>query len=1816
MTAKKYITGIFAILAIIYTNLASAQTFTLSTDDISCTAGNGRITVNVTSGTSPYNYLLFNGDPFGGGSLIDSELNTLLTTHTFDEIPAAKYWIAVQATEGTLVQSITLSTVQDQALSVPVITVVSGPTCINSTDASLEATVTGGNPPYTYIWSPNTGGQTTKIATGLGQGTYSVTVNDSYNCGPNNQRVIFYYYGLDPSIPDSLNAGQIGGGSSICVGGDPAAITEVTPPSGGNGGYTFSWEYQNNCSGAWTPIAGANGSTYDPPAGLMQTRCYRRIVTNTCGIVTSNTVTVTVNPLPVPTISGPTPVCQGSTGNTYTTQAGNSNYSWNVSAGGTITAGGGPAQNFVTVTWNAAGPQTVSVNYSNSFGCTAPAPTVYNVTVNPAPAPSLNGPSPVCQNSTGNIYTTDAGMTNYTWTVSAGGTITSGGGVADNFVEVTWNTAGARSVRVNYSDANGCRALTPTILPVTVNPLPIPSLSGPTPVCINSTGNIYSTDAGMSNYVWTVSVGGSITNGGGAADDFVEVTWNASGPQSVSVSYTNTNGCTAAVPTVLPVTINPLPVPTIGGPTPVCVNSAGNTYTTEAGMSNYVWTVSAGGTITGGGGATNNTITITWNTAGAQSVSVSYTNTNGCTAASPTVYPVTINPLPVPTISGPTPVCAGSTGNVYTTEAGMSNYVWNVSAGGTITGGGGATNNTITITWNTAGAQSVSVSYTNGSGCTSAAPTVYPVTVDPRPVPTISGPNPVCVGDVSTYITEAGMSNYIWTVPSGGTITAGGGASDDYATVTWTTAGARSVRVRYTDGNGCTTATPTIYPVTVNSLPVPTISGPNSVCVNSTGNVYTTQAGMSNYVWTVSAGGTITGGGTATDNTVTVTWNTVGPQSVSVSYTNMNGCTAATPTVRNVTVNPLPVPTINGPTPVCVNSTGNLYTTESGMSNYSWTVSAGGTITSGGGAANDFVEVTWNATGPQSVSVSYTNANGCTAGAPTVFPISVIPQPVPSIAGPSPVCLNSTGNVYSTDAGMSNYIWTVSAGGTITNGGGAANDFVEVSWNTTGPQTVTVSYTDASGCTAATPSILPVTVVPLPVPSIAGPTPVCVNSAGNIYSTDAGMSNYVWTVSAGGTITNGGGAANDFVEVTWNATGPQTVRVSYTDAGGCTAGTPTILPVTVNPLPVPSISGPTPVCINTTGNMYNTDAGMSNYVWTVSAGGTITSGGGVGDAFVEVTWNTSVPQSVSVSYTNANGCTAAAPTVLPVTVNPLPVPAIAGPSPVCVNTTGNTYTTDAGMSNYLWTVSAGGTIISGGTVSDNFVEIIWNTAGPQTVSVGYTDANGCIAAIPSILPVTVNPLPVPAIAGPSPVCEGSMGNLYTTDPGMTNYAWTVSAGGTITNGGSALDNFVEVTWNTTGTQSVAVSYTNGNGCVAAAPTVLPVSVNPLPVPGLTGPNPVCLAIAGNTYTTESGMSNYNWIISGGGTVTSGGGASDNFVEITWNTAGPQSVSVSYTDGNGCIPAIPTVLNIIVNPLPVPVVNGPTPVCVNSTGNTYNTDAGMSNYTWVISAGGTITGGGGMNDDFVEVTWNTVGAQSVSVSYTDVNGCLAAIPTVFPVTVNPEPIPLLIGPNTACEGTAGNVYITDMGMLNYTWIVSAEGTITIGGGVNDNTIEITWNTPGTGTVSVNYTDASGCSATIPTSINVNIIAAPLIDAGNDATICNGDTYSITGASISNVSDFSWRSSGTGTFDDPDIINPVYTPSLIDQQNGSVTIYLDGVGNAPCLNATDSFILTIPPPVQPAIGAIIIARIAPLWSNWSGNGKRRWGRHNENRIHARQ
>ena len=1013
-------------------------------------------------------------------------------------------------------------------------------------------------------------------------------------------------------------------------------------------------------------------------------------------------------------------------------------------------------------------------------------------------------------------------------------------------------------------------------------------------VCLGQTGTVQLSGSETNVVVYRIYENGSPTaitlNGNSGLLNFTIPAALLTPVGSYNFTILATNGvCTPAFMNLTAtIVVNPLPVPTITGPTPVCVGSTGSSYVTETGKSAYTWSVT-GGTITSGAGT--NTILVTWTTSGAESVSVNYTDANGCTAASPTSKAITVNPTPIPTITGLSSVCIGATGVTYVTETGKSGYLWSVS-GGTITAGSGT--NTVTVTWNTAGAQNVSVNYTDANGCTAPSPTVKPVTVNALPVPVIAGSSSVCLNSSSNYSTAVGNSAYVWTVSPGGTITAGAGTSS--ITINWTTTGVKTVSVSYTDANGCSAASPSNLSVTVNPLPTPTITGPSSVCAGTTGVIYNTEVANTGYTWTVSAGGTITAG--AGTSSITVTWNTAGPQSVSVNYTNANGCTAPSPTVSTITVNPLPAPTITGLASVCAGASGVTYTTEVGKIGYIWGVT-GGTITAGTGTSS--ITVTWNTVGAQSVTINYTDVNGCTASAPTNKVVTVNALPTPTVTGNSLVCLNSTGNIYSTETGDSGYLWTVT-GGTIT--AGAGTNSITVTWTTSGTQMVSVNYSNANGCSAASPTTESVAVKTATVPTITGPSSVCDGSTGVTYVTETGETAYVWGVT-GGTITSGAGTNS--ITVTWTSAGTQTVSVSYTNSSGCTPASPTVQTVNVNTLPIPVITGPGAVCVNSAAS-YNTTAGNTGYTWTVSAGGTITSGAGTN--IIAVSWTGAGAQTVGVSYTDANGCTPLVPTSKTVTVNSPPVPVITGPANACANSTGNVYSTAPGNTSYAWTISSGGTIVSG--AATNSITVTWTTAGPQNVNVNYTDLNGCTAVGPSSEAVTVNPSPSPTITGGNSFCPGSSAT-YFTEAGNSGYAWTVT-GGTITSGTGT--NTIVVTWNTSGAQTVSVNYTDVNGCSAAFPSSLNVTISPLATAAISGTTNICVGRSASLSVALTGVAPWSVVYTDGTSNFTINGIASSPATFTVSPIISTTYSlVSVTDSGCGAGTVSGTASVTVNPIP-------------------------------------------------------------------------------------------------------------------------------------------------------------------------------------------------------------------------------------------------------------------------------------------------------------
>ncbi|MCX6306916.1 MAG: hypothetical protein NT040_18270 [Bacteroidetes bacterium] len=206
---------------------------------------------------------------------------------------------------------------------------------------------------------------------------------------------------------------------------------------------------------------------------------------------------------------------------------------------------------------------------------------------------------------------------------------------------------------------------------------------------------------------------------------------------------------------------------------------------------NYVLT----GATTGSGSNTLNNVVFN-----AGVTNVTWTITDGCSHTANCSFTITVNPLPTPSISGPSPTCAGSSGNIYSTAFVPGNsYLWSVTGAASFTGQG---TSQITVTWGLGATGIVNVTqYIIATGCSKSA-SGFLVTLLPLPAPVVGGEATVVAGAVKTYTTAYHDSHvYSWSVTGGVT----DGSTTNVVVVTWgSTPGAGTVSVSEMDlTTGC-----------------------------------------------------------------------------------------------------------------------------------------------------------------------------------------------------------------------------------------------------------------------------------------------------------------------------------------------------------------------------------------------------------------------------------------------------------------------------------------------------------------------------------------------------------------------------------------------------------------------------------------------------------------------------------------------------------------------------------------------------------------------------------------------------------------------------------------------------------------------------------------------------------------------------------------------------------------------------------------------------------------------------------------------------
>ena len=101
------------------------------------------------------------------------------------------------------------------------------------------------------------------------------------------------------------------------------------------------------------------------------------------------------------------------------------------------------------------------------------------------------------------------------------------------------------------------------------------------------------------------------------------------------------------------------------------------------------------------------------------------------------------------------------------------------------------------------------------------------------------------------------------------------------------------------------------------------------------------------------------------------------------------------------------------------------------------------------------------------------------------------------------------------------------------------------------------------------------------------------------------------------------------------------------------------------------------------------------------------------------------------------------------------------------------------------------------------------------------------------------------------------------------------------------------------------------------------------------------------------------------------------------------------------------------------------------------------------------------------------------------------------------------------------------------------------------------------------------APVSDQMELSIIKAPIVFAGNNSTICQDDSFTTLTAFASNYQQLQWSSSGDGIFESPDSLITIYYPGALDIQNGEATLNLNGLAIYPCANESSNMLLTILP-----------------------------------------
>lgn len=1336
---------------------------------------------------------------------------------------------------------------------------------------------------------------------------------------------------------------------------------QFTTSAQGGLSVTYQWQYYNGTN--WVNLTNTtiNGATFsnvttsqvtitNPNSTNWNGKQFRCLVTNDCGNLATNTVTLTVNPnTSITTQPSNAVACYSSVNNDFTVVAGGQppvGYQWQYSADNSTwnnVANGTPTNatysGNTSATLNVQGNIATGTYYYRVIVSSACGPNVTSnsatLIVNPLPSAGLTvgGTGTICEGSSTNI-TVALSETGVSYQLRIGTTpvdsSVSGNGSTISLPTGTLTSTTTFNVLATNTTTSCSVQLTNTAT-VTVEATPVnPTLATATPassstVCQGSTVSATFTAGSGGN--GTDSYEYSLDNGSSWAA-YTPGNNLTVGTQTVLIrGKRNATVCATSWTTLATwnVELTPVAAPLTKQPNTDAVCSGetvraawinhgtgGNgTYTYEYRTSTNNgtnWTSWATYTYSQDGSYYGSDI----NTEGLTNVEIRATrNADYCSPAT-TIVSWSVDPLPTASISGTTPACV-STVLTATTSASSPTYQWKKD-------GNNVGTNSSTYTATASGSYTVVV--TDGVTLCSNESSAYVVTIDVMPtVYNVTG-GPFCAGSNISLNLSGSETGITYNVKLGGSTVASATGTGSAISITVNSAAAGTYTIEAVNGT-CTQAMS--GSVTVNPAPTANASADAYTCGTTAYTLSGTSAtNYSSILWTHNGAGSLTNATTLTPTYTPVAGDIGNNVTLTLTVTALAGCVNVQDQMV-LTVTPQATANAGSDASICEGGTFTVSTASA--TNYislNWTSNGTGSFTNGTTLTPTYIPGIGE-TGTVTLTLTATGQNGCNATDNMVLTINANPT-ITTNAVNQTRC--GTGNVTFNAAttGLNNVIdWS------------ASNTFASYTTGDSYTVSVTAGNTDTyyyrarntvTGCVSGTLSVTG-TAYTLPTPTISGSNTVAINTDLTL-TTQSGMSGYVWSVD-GGTITSGSGTYQ--IAVQWSSAGTKNVTVQYTDANGC-SGTSSTFQVTVNASQAPVITGNpsnTTKCSNETNATFSvtsvTGTPTPTLQWQVSTDGGSNWNSATGTDYSND--NTTTLTVSNLSGKNAyqyrlyatNGVNPDAySSAATLTVTTAVTPSVSIVSSDVDNTfcSGTSVTFTATVNN-----TGGGTVSYQWKLNGNNVGTNQNTytttslVNNDAVSCVITITGGCVTtttATSNTITNTVNTVPAQpsAISGNTTVCAGTNGVAYSvTNVSDVTYTWSYS-GNNVTIASGQGTNSITLNFASNAT-SGTLTVTPSNGCGNGTAQTLAITV-PGAISYSVHPSNVSVAEGANTSfsATVSNATSYQWQVStdnGNNWSNATGGVYSNETTTTLNingvTAGMNGYQYRLLSSSTCETNIPS-----------------------------------------------------------------------------------------------------------------------------------------------------------------------------------------------------------------------------------------------------------------------------------------------------------------------